>query len=791
MPTLSEALTIATAHHRAGRLDLAEEIYRRILAADPNHADALHLVGLVRHHRGRSAEAIPWMLRALELNPGEPDYHNNLADAYRAVGRIGDATRSFRRAVELGPQFAPYRVNLAHALLAQGQLDEAIAEYRHALQQNAEHVEAQRGLAGALRVAGRLEEAEAGCRRALELRPDDARLHNDLGVVLRTQGRLREAVDCYRQAIAFDPRSADAFSNLGGAWQDLGDLDQAVACCRRAIELRPEFAEAHNNLANALQRQGQLALAVDGYRRALELRPDFVEAWSNLGNALQELGRYAEAEACYRRALALRPDHAKSYNDLGIALRRKGEFDEELACYRRALELQPDMPEVYNNQGTAMKELGRLDEALASYRQALKRSPSWAIVHSNLLFTLQYREGVTRKELAAAHADFERLHAAPLRSTWKPHANLRDPQRPLRVGFVSFDLARHPVGYFLTRLVQNLDPPQVQVACYSLRPVGDDFTARFQATSAVWREAYALSDERLAEQIRDDRIDILFDLGGHTAQNRLLVFARKPAPIQITWAGYVGTTGLSAMDYLLADRYHVPPEAEPDYVERVLRMPHDYVTFAPPAYAPPVGPLPALSRGHVTFGSFSTLPKLAGPGPVELWAEILDRVPDSRLVIHAGALKNATVRAGLAERFAQRSIAADRVEYVGPLPHDQLLACYQRVDVALDSFPYTGGLTTLEALWMGVPVITWPGETFAGRHAFSHLSNVGLTETIADTRAEYVEIAARLAADLPHLAHIRAGLRSEVARSPLCDGRQFAADWLELMRRVWREWCQA
>jgi predicted O-linked N-acetylglucosamine transferase (SPINDLY family) len=368
-----------------------------------------------------------------------------------------------------------------------------------------------------------------------------------------------------------------------------------------------------------------------------------------------------------------------------------------------------------------------------------------------------------------------------------------DPQRRLRLGFVSPDFWRHPVGYFLIRVLENLDRERFEIVCYSDRAVPDAMTARFQRAAARWRETRRMGDEPLAEQIRADRIDILFDLAGHTAENRLLVFARKPAPIQITWAGYVGTTGLEAMDYLLADRWEVPPEAEPYYAERVLRMPDGYVCYDPPAYAPRVGPLPAGGTGAhpgVTFGSFNHPLKFT-PRVVACWARILHRLPQARLVLKYRGLDDPDAQARLWKLFAGEGIAARRVELSGGCSHDEFLGWYNRIDIALDPFPYGGGLTTCEALWMGVPVVTCPGETFASRHSLSHLSNVGLKETIARDLDEYVALAVSLAEDLPRLAALRAGLRERMARSPLCDGKRFAANLAELLRRVWREWVES
>jgi predicted O-linked N-acetylglucosamine transferase (SPINDLY family) len=304
----------------------------------------------------------------------------------------------------------------------------------------------------------------------------------------------------------------------------------------------------------------------------------------------------------------------------------------------------------------------------------------------------------------------------------------------------------------------------------------------------LWRDATGLSDQDLADQMRADRIDILFDLAGHTTRNRLLAFARKPAPVQVTWAGYVDTTGLTAMDYILADRFQIPAEAEVHYREKVLRMPDGYVCYEPPDEAPAVSPLPALSRGHVTYGSFNNPAKI-NRSVVQVWAEILRRAPQSRLILKFMGLNDPAVTRRLSAEFIAERVDAGRLDIRGPSPHAELLEQYQDIDIALDPFPYAGGLTTCEALWMGVPVITCPGETFASRHGLSHLSNVGLTETIARDVDDYVAIALRLADDLPRLAELRSQLRSQTAASPLCDGPRFAANLATLLRGVWRDWC--
>ena len=413
--------------------------------------------------------------------------------------------------------------------------------------------------------------------------------------------------------------------------------------------------------------------------------------------------------------------------------------------------------------------------------------PNSPLIWNSYLHTLHYCPGVSLAELHREHLNFEILHAGPLRMAWRPHDNIRDPDRVLRLGFVSPHFAQHPVGYFLIGALENLDRQQAEVVCYSDRSDKDIMTARFQAASTQWRDIVGRTDEELASQIRSDRIDILFDLAGHTGGNRLLAFARKPAPIQITWADYVGTTGMQAMDYILADRHEIPPEAEQWYVEKVLHMPDDYICYEPPADASPVGPLPALAGGAVTFGSFNLLNKITIP-VVDTWARILHRLPKSNLIIKYRGLEDSGTSNRFRQLFADRGIASSRVQLEGWSPHSEMLNHYQRLDIALDPFPYNGGLTTCEALWMGVPVITCPGETFAGRHALTHLTNVGFTETIAHDLDHYVEIAVNLAQDLGRLASIRASLRKQMSLSALCDNKRFAENFLALLRHVWRQW---
>lgn len=744
-------LAQAVAFHGAGQWPQAERIYRQILQTTPQHAEAWQLLGVLAYQTGNHAVAIESCQRALALNPHVPFYHCNLAQVYHATQQLDQARACYQQALQLDPNFAGAHNNLGVVLLEQGRLTSAVASFRRAVELQPDYADAHRNLGTALQALGQLEAATDCLRRVLQLQPHDPQTCNELGILLGRQGRLAEAE---------------------------GQL-------RRALQLRPDFPEAANNLGNALKAQGKLDDALACYRQALQLQPDYAEAHNNLGTVWQQRKRAEEAAACYRRALELRPNYAEAHNNLGTVQTR---LDDAIACYQRALASQPDYAEAHNNLATAMLAQGKLEEAVAGCRRALELQPNFAAAHSNLLLTLQHRDDLTLAELAAAHNEFDQRHATLWRNCWTAHDNPRDPERPLRLGFISPDFGRHPSGYFTIQPWEQLAVQGAELIAYSDRFLHDELTARFQAAASTWREVAGWTDHRLAEQIRADRIDILFDMAGHTAGNRLLVFARKPAPLQISWLGYAGSTGLAAMDWMLIDRFQVPEGAERYYRERILRMPHSYVAYEAPAEAPPVSASPAVASGRVTFGCFNRPSKITAR-IIAAWAAILQRVPQSRLVLkyHWISADSSWAR-WFTEVLASHGVEPGRVEFCGQSPHAELLAEYARIDVALDPFPYNGCVTTCEALWMGVPVITCPGETIAARHSLSHLSNAGLTETIAGDLQEYVELAVAWATDLPRLAEWRHRLRGQMARSPLCAGAQFATDLLVRLRAVWREW---
>ncbi|HEX4793878.1 MAG TPA: tetratricopeptide repeat protein [Humisphaera sp.] len=564
-----------------------------------------------------------------------------------------------------------------------------------------------------------------------------------------------------------------------------GRAAEAQAIYRRILLGQPEHADALHMLGLLAAQGGHAADGIALIERAISIDSSKADFFADLGLAYAGTGRTSEAIAAYRRAIALDPASLSALNNLGNLLKNLGEIDEAVTYLHKASELRPDLPEPLANLANALKERGDLDEALACLRKAASRGDHPQVA-SNLLFTMHFDPAVTPEQLFEEHSRWDERYAAALAREIQPHRNDRTSDRKLRIGYVSADLRNHPVGRFMLPLLENHDRESFEVFCYSGTRREDETSARLKSHCDTWRQIAGTSDAQLAQLIREDRIDVLVDLAMHTDAGRLLAFARKPAPVQVTYLAYCGTTGLRAMDYRLTDPYLDPPGGnERVYCERSIRLPRSYWCYQAPADAPPVGALPALSAGHVTFGCFNHAAKINWH-TLRIWRELLACVPKSRLKLHAARGEH---RRCIAAFMAEAGIDEARLEFVDRLPYAQYLRGYQQIDIALDPFPYAGGTTTCDALWMGVPVVTLAGQTAVSRSGASILSNAGLPELVARDAREYVRMAAELAGDLDRLRGLRDGMRERMARSPLLDAHGFARSIELALRNMWKLWC--
>ncbi|MGA2229869.1 MAG: tetratricopeptide repeat protein [Tepidisphaeraceae bacterium] len=750
--TLQEALNLAGQKLREGQWIEAEAIYRQVLAAQPDSPPALQGMARVLQRGGRLDDAARCLDRALALRPDDGGLLNDRANLFAERGDLDSAIALFQRAISLRPDLPQLYHNCASALQKRGRLDEAISAYR----------------------------------QAIALRPDLAESLCNLGNALQDKGEVEEAIDCYRRAVAARPDFAEAHNNLGNALAGLGEFDQAYAAFNRAIALVPNRFEVLVNFGSALRKGGRIDDAITCLTQAVALHPRDGAILVALASMLFSRMRMDEAAAAYSQAIALDPNNAEAHNDLGVVRLKQGRFPEAEAAFSRALALRPDNAEIHANLAAVMQANGRLSDAIAYYDRSLALAPN-AIVASNRLLAIQLHPDFDAPAVLREHRQWNDAYAKTLRHALPPLENDRSPDRRLRIGYLSGDFRQHQVGWNLLPLLANHDHENFEIFAFAAVARPDSLTEKLKSHCDAWRSILTLDDQAAAELIRTNGIDILIDLAGHTNRNRILIFARKPAPVQASWLGYAGTTGLEAMDYRISDPFLDPPDSDVScYSEQTVRLPHTFWCYQPGGTAPEIAP-PRAAGAAVTFGCLTNFSKVA-PAALELWAKVMGEISSSRLLLNC---PDGPPRENIRRRLSELGISADRVEFVARQPWEGYMATYRRIDILLDPLPYGGGVTTCDALWMGVPVVTLRGQTTQGRGGASILGNLGLPELVAANAEHYVRIAVELAKDDARRAELRGTLRKRMADSPLMNAGEFARDMENLYRDIWRRFVTA
>ena len=533
-----------------------------------------------------------------------------------------------------------------------------------------------------------------------------------------------------------------------------------------------------NVLGIVLHLQGRFAKAIEAFERGVKFQPDYADSWGNMARTLEALGQYQEGVNAARKAIELDSKTASSHNNLASNLRGMGRAREAVKVLERALELSPNLPEAHNNLGNNWGDIGDLGRALESYEKAIHISPDFHVAISNLLFTSFQIAEIRPEDNLIKAQNYGQVVAKQVEKIYE-HEDKKVKDK-IRVGFVSGDFRNHPVGYFLEGFLKHMDFEKIEFFAYPSGGEEDALTERIKGYFHGWKPISGQSDREVASEIFRDQVDVLFDMSGHTRSNRLPLFAWKPAPVQVTWGGYFATTGVKEIDYILGNWEVTPPGEEHHFVEKVWRLPNNYFCFTEPDLNIKVESLPALDLGYATYGCFNSLIKI-NDNVIKTWAELLSRSPRSRLFLKTKQLETSEERDNIAQRFYKNGIDRERLILEGPSSRHQLLNSYNRVDIGLDPFPYPGGATTAEALWMGVPIITMNGSHFLSHVGESVLTAAGFPQWIALSEASYIEKAVNLSSNFEGLALIRNELRKNVLKSPLFDASLFARDFQEVI----------
>jgi predicted O-linked N-acetylglucosamine transferase (SPINDLY family) len=832
--TITQILQQAIVLHQAGQLPEAQNLYLAILNSQPDHPDVHHNLGMLAMQVQQPVVALNHFKQALASNSQQAKFWCGYIQALIQVGQYCDARQVLKQGLaQVGLQGieidkliqkleapAAEEIGQIVASFNQGRYLESESNARVLIDKFPDHGVCWKVLGLSLQRQGHLSEALIAMQKAVDLIPDDAEALINYAVTLHEHGLLPEAIAYYRQALHIDPENTvantslavmlhnlglyaeaesylynalelapnpiDALINLALNLQTQGRAAEAETYFRQAINFNPNVARLHHLLSIDLKIQGRLSEAAASCQQALVLEPNYSEAHSNLGAIFFDQRLFAEAEVCFSNAIAFKPDYAEAHNNLGTIHQIQRQLVRAESDYRQAIALNPNYFEAHTNLGINLQSQGQVAEAESCWRTSLKLNPNQVETQSGLVFHLSYSACQPDSHYLNEARKYGKMVADLARqfTSWGCNPKLDR----LRVGLVSGDFRNHPVGHFLHGLLRDTDKTRIEFIAYATQPGTDEFSALIKPYFVDWKNIGGISDEATAQLIHADDIHILIDVSGHSSHNRLPLFAWKPAPIQVSWLGYLASTGVGAIDYILSDSYSILPEDEKNFSEAIWRMPESCICFTPPNQSLAVAELPVLNEGVITFGSFNNLTKVTN-AVISLWSRLLHSIPDSRLFLKASQLNEPVIRARTIQRFAEHGINVERLILMGtvssPIQH---LEMYNKIDIALDTFPYPGVTTSVEALWMGVPILTLQGDGILARAGESININAGLSEWIAADEADYINKAVEFSGKLTELAELRKQLRAKVLVSPIFNSVGFAKNFEDSLWKMWLNW---
>ena len=737
----------------SGKYKEAEKICQSIIENDNKQIDAWNLLGIIAIKTGNK-NAVKYFKKACNLNKDEPVFHYNLGLAYEKNGLIRESEQSYKNAIKIKSDYMDAYNRLGLLLKNNNKLYDALQIFQ----------------------------------KAINVKPDFFPVYTNIGTILSELGKLDQALTYFNKAIELNPLEIHAYNNKGNIFQKKGDMLSAVDAYEKALKIDPNYVEGYSNLGNALRECGQIKKAEIILLKALELSPNYANAHNNLALVYSDMDNYEKAMESFNSAIQINPMLIDPYSNIAGLYIKKGKLDKAIYFSKRAISLASNYAQPYNNLGVAFSRQCNIDESINNFKKAIKIKPDYYIAYSNYLFTLNYDHRLTSEQIFNEHSKYGNLFNNLQNNPY--YLNNKDYDRPLNIGYVSPDFYQHSVAFFVEAILKNHNKDQFKVFCYADNTNIDSLSTKLRKMSYKWIVTCGINDDQLYNKIRSDKIDILVDLTGHTANNRLLVFARKAAPIQITYLGYPNTTGLKAIQYRITDEYADPPGyKENEYSEKLIRIPNNFLCYSPPDNANEAEFPPVIKNKYITFGSFN-IPSKINNNVIALWSEILKKVTNSKIMLKSKYFGCQITKDLFINRFKQNGIEEDRLIIMGYLPSfNDHRKMYDNVDISLDTFPYNGTTTTCEALWMGVPVITLNGDRHASRVGVSILNSIGLMDCIADNEDEYINKAIYLANDIELLSNIRKNLRNLMKKSPLTDGKVFTKKLESLYRNVWKNHC--
>ncbi|XP_052172435.1 probable UDP-N-acetylglucosamine--peptide N-acetylglucosaminyltransferase SPINDLY [Diospyros lotus] len=802
-----DALSYANILRSRNKFVDALSLYESILETDSGNVEAHIGKGICLQMQNMGRPAFESFSEAIRLDPQNACALTHCGILYKDEGQLIEAAESYQKALKADPSYKPAAeclaivlTDLGTSLKLAGNTQEGIQKYYEAIKIDPRYAPAYYNL-GVVYSEMMQYDMALGCyEKAAVERPMYAEAYCNMGVIYKNRGDLESAIACYERCLAVSPNFEIAKNNMAIALTDLGtkvklegDINQGVAYYKRALYYNWHYADAMYNLGVAYGEMLDFDMAIVFYELAFHFNPHCAEACNNLGVIYKDRDNLDKAVECYQLALSIKPNFSQSLNNLGVVYTVQGKMDAAASMIEKAIVANPTYAEAYNNLGVLYRDAGSITLAVEAYEQCLKIDPDSRNAGQNRLLAMNYIDEGTDDKLFEAHRDwgmrFMRLY--PQNTSWD---NPKDPERPLVIGYVSPDYFTHSVSYFIEAPLVHHDYANYKVVVYSAVVKADAKTNRFSEKvlkkGGLWRDIYGIDEKKVASMVREDKIDILVELTGHTANNKLGMMACRAAPVQVTWIGYPNTTGLPTVDYRITDTLADPPDTRQKHVEELVRLPECFLCYTPSPEAGTVSPTPALSNGFITFGSFNNLAKIT-PKVLQVWARILCAVPNSRLIVKCKPFCCDSVRQRFLSTLEQLGLESLRVDLLPLilLNHDHMQA-YALMDVSLDTFPYAGTTTTCESLYMGVPCVTMGGSVHAHNVGVSLLNTVGLGHLVAKNEDEYVQLALQLASDIPALSKLRMSLRDLMSKSPLCDGSKFTLGLESAYRSMWKRYCK-